>query len=163
MATIGILQLSLLVVVMILQLKFVLMGKWQYVRSLNLRKFFNTTLLNNGADIFFVDFLMGHKIDQTRAAYFTAQKNKLKERYMRFVPFLSIESVETKTLESEEYKMLKMENEELRRRISELERMMEEIKAEARGEEDRILAKLLSDEETQKFLIERLKALGLNK
>lgn len=82
---------------------------------------------------------------------------------MRFVPFLSIESVETKTLESEEYKMLKMENEELRRRISELERMMEEIKAEARGEEDMILVKLLSDEETQKFLIERLKGLGLNK
>ena len=52
-----------------------------------MRRFFNTDLRNNGADIFFTDFLMGHKIDQVHGAYFKEDAEMLKERYMRYLLF----------------------------------------------------------------------------
>jgi integrase len=53
-------------------------GVWQVARAHNLRKFFKSALLNNGADIFFTDYLMGHKIDEVHEAYFKADPKKLK-------------------------------------------------------------------------------------
>lgn len=105
-------------------------GEWQYIRAHNLRKYFNTTLLNNGADIFFVDYLMGHVVDQTHAAYFKADPEKLRKRYLEFVPYLSMEEVEVRTIESREYTLLKSENETLKTRLD----MMDEVLAEMRAE-----------------------------
>lgn len=82
-------------------------GTWSLVRAHNFRKFFNTTLLNNGADIFTTDYLMGHTIDEMHAAYFKADPAKFREKYMKFIPFLSIEDTEVKTVESMEYQELK--------------------------------------------------------
>jgi integrase len=82
-------------------------GAWSLVRAHNFRKFFNTTLLNNGADIFTTDYLMGHTIAETHAAYFKADPVKFKEKYMKFIPFLSIEDTQVKTVESMEYQELK--------------------------------------------------------
>lgn len=91
-------------------------GTFNAVRPHALRKYFNSMLLNNGASIFFTDFLMGHKIDSTRAAYYFADPVKLKQKYLKYLPFLSIESVETKTIESMEYAELKKELDELKAR-----------------------------------------------
>ncbi len=84
-------------------------GKWQIVRSHNLRKFFNSALLNNKAEFFFVEFLMGHTIGSTQAAYFKADPIKLREQYARYVPFLSLTDTEVHVIESEEYTKLKAE------------------------------------------------------
>lgn len=89
-------------------------GKRNLIRSHNMRKFFNSTLLANGADIFTTDFMMGHKIDATKDAYFRADPNSLKEKYKNFIPYLTIQK-ELNISESPEFKRLKDENEVLAR------------------------------------------------
>ncbi len=97
-------------------------GTWSLVRAHNLRKYFNSTLLNNGADIFFTDYLMGHKIDQMHEAYYRADPVKLREKYMRSLPFLSLEDTEVKMIESPEYQELKNNYDTMCDRVKELER-----------------------------------------
>lgn len=82
---------------------------WNVIRSHNMRKFFNSTLLNMGADSFFVDFCMGHTLDDTRAAYFRASPEKLREIYLKYVPYLTIQK-EADISESPEYLRIKQEN-----------------------------------------------------
>lgn len=89
-------------------------GKRNLIRSHNMRKFFNSTLLANGADIFTTEYFMGHKIDPTKDAYFRADPKALKEKYKNFVPYLTIQK-ELNIAESPEFKRLKDENEVLAR------------------------------------------------
>jgi integrase len=87
-------------------------GDWNLIRSHNMRKYFNSALLNAGADIFFVDYLMGHTVDATKTAYFRADSNKLRIQYMKYTPFLTIEkSIDVS--ESEDFKRIKSEHETL--------------------------------------------------
>ncbi len=99
-------------------------GKWRDIRSHNMRKYFNTTLLNAGADIFFVDFLMGHKISGTHEAYYRADPEALKKKYIKYLPFLAIEDTEVHTIESEEYRMLREENEQMKKEFEQLKSSM---------------------------------------
>lgn len=66
-------------------------GDWNVIRSHGMRKWFNSTLLNAGADSFFTEFLMGHTLDSTRSAYFRASPEKLKEIYKKYMSFLTIQ------------------------------------------------------------------------
>jgi hypothetical protein len=66
-------------------------GEYNLVRSHNMRRFLNSTLLANGASIFFVDYLLGHELDATRAAYYRADPKALKEEYKKYIPVLTIE------------------------------------------------------------------------
>ena len=104
-------------------------GTFSIVRPHALRKFFSSTLLNNGADIWFVDYLMGHRIDSTHEAYFRADPDKLKQRYMQYLPFLSLSETGVRTVESSEYHRLVAENEELRRALREMKRELESANA----------------------------------
>lgn len=88
-------------------------GKWQIIRSHNMRKMFNSALYNAGADSFFVEFLMGHTIDETRAAYFRADKEKMKERYLRYVPYLTVQK-DLDVSESPQFQKMIQENEALK-------------------------------------------------
>jgi integrase len=88
-------------------------GDWNLIRSHNMRKYFNSTLLNAGADSFHVEFWMGHTLDDTRAAYFRADVSKLKKLYKKFSPELTIQK-EQVVSESPEYQMIKQENDILR-------------------------------------------------
>ena len=56
---------------------------------------------------------MGHKLDQTRSAYFLASPDKLREIYKQYMPFLTIQK-ELDISESPEYLAIKKENEILR-------------------------------------------------
>ncbi|MCJ7615580.1 MAG: site-specific integrase, partial [Desulfobacterales bacterium] len=103
-------------------------GIWQRVRAHNLRKFFNSALLNNGADIFFTDYLMGHKIDQVHEAYFKADPKKLKDRYMRYLPYIALTDTETYILETEEYAQLRTENESLKKLVCSIKSDLESQK-----------------------------------
>jgi len=95
-------------------------GQWNLIRSHNLRKFYNSTMLNAGADSFFVEFTMGHTLDETRAAYFRASPEKLKEIYKNYVAFLTIQKDLDISI-SPEYQAIRRENEILR---SEVERQI---------------------------------------
>jgi integrase len=88
-------------------------GSYNVIRSHTMRKYFNSVLLNNGCDSFHVEFFMGHKLDQTRAAYFLASPDKLREIYKQYMPFLTIQK-ELDVSESPEYLAIKRENEILR-------------------------------------------------
>jgi len=84
-------------------------GDWNLIRSHNVRKYFNSALLNAGADSFHVEYFMGHTLDDTRAAYFRASPEKLRELYQKFMPFLTIQK-EADISESPEYLRVKQEN-----------------------------------------------------
>jgi integrase len=82
---------------------------WGFIRSHNVRKYFNSALLNAGADSFFTNFMMGHTLDETQAAYFRAKPEELKEIYIKFAPFITIQK-EADVSESPEYLRIKQEN-----------------------------------------------------
>lgn len=82
---------------------------WNLLQSHNMRKYFNSTMLNAGADSFHIEFFIGHTLDDTKAAYFRASPDKLKELYLKFVPYLIIQK-ELNVLESPDYIRIKSEN-----------------------------------------------------
>lgn len=82
---------------------------WGFIRSHNIRKWFNSAMLNAGADSFHVEFFMGHTLDDTRAAYFRANPEKLRELYIKYIPYLTIQK-EADISESPEYLRIKQEN-----------------------------------------------------
>jgi hypothetical protein len=84
-------------------------GNWNLIRSHNIRKYFNSALLNANADSFFVEFCMGHTLDSTKAAYFRANSEQLRETYSKYIPFLTIQKA-LDVSESPEYQKIKNEN-----------------------------------------------------
>jgi integrase len=91
-------------------------GTYNAVRSHCMRKYYNSTLINSGCDSFFCEFTLGHTLDGTRRAYFQASPEKLKEQYLKFVPFLTIQK-DMDITESAEFRRIKEENETLVREI----------------------------------------------
>lgn len=85
------------------------LNDWGFIRSHNQRKYFDSILHNAGMDDFTIQFLEGHTLDETRAAYFRASPEKLKEIYLKYVPFLTIQK-EADISESPEYLRIKQEN-----------------------------------------------------
>jgi hypothetical protein len=69
-------------------------------------------MLNNGADSFFVEYCMGHTLDETKAAYFRACPEKLREIYIKFMPYLIIQK-DADISESPEYLRIRQENQVL--------------------------------------------------
>jgi integrase len=57
-------------------------GEYNLIRSHNMRRFLNSTLLAEKASIFFVDFLLGHQLDATHEAYYRADPKSLREEYI---------------------------------------------------------------------------------
>lgn len=88
---------------------------YSYWRSHALRKYFISTIVNELGDKVLADFLAGHKIDNTTRAYWYMDPQKLKKRYMKALPFLSLDNVKVKDVESAEFKKLIQEIEELKK------------------------------------------------
>lgn len=109
-------------------------GDWNLIRSHCMRRYFNSALLNAGADSFFTEYLMGHTVDSTKTAYFRASADKLKEQYKKYIPYLTIEK-QIDISESEDFKRMKADNETLlleaekyRVENTELQELREEMK-----------------------------------
>jgi site-specific recombinase XerD len=85
---------------------------WSIVRSHNMRKFFNSTLLNAGLEYIFVDYMMGHKPDAVDGAYANHDPLKLKERYKEYIPHITITD-ELNIFENPQYQQLLREHEML--------------------------------------------------
>ena len=79
----------------------------RFFKAHALRKFFATTLKNNGMDNLTSEWLIGHKINSITNAYIKPDIYRLKKDYLDILPFLSLEKIGTKTVESDEYKELK--------------------------------------------------------
>ncbi len=139
-------------------------GKRNLIRSHNMRKFFNSTLLANGADIFTTDYMMGHTLSGTQDAYFRADPEKLKEKYKQFIPYLTIQK-ELSIDDSPEFQKLKTENQNFatslakatveKDEIIKLRKEMEELKQkneEASGISKEFLFSALQDPEIQELL-----------
>lgn len=146
------------------------LGDWNIIRSHNIRKYFNSALLNAGADSFHVEFFMGHTLDDTRAAYFRAKPEDLKEIYKKYVPYLTIQK-ELDISESTEYKTIIKENEVLRAETSkhiverkELQNLRDEVEKLKKVAKDsasidlELLKAALIDPEVLKELTNRLSA-----
>ena len=121
-------------------------GDWGFIRSHNIRKYFNSALLNAGADSFFVEFTMGHTLNETRGAYFRASPEKLKEIYLKFVPYITIQK-EADISERPEYLRIKQENQILQ---AETARHIVE-----RSELQELRARTESQEKQLKILVEK--------
>jgi integrase len=67
------------------------LGEYNLIRTHNMRRFFNSSLLAAKASIFFVDFLLGHQLDATHEAYFRADPKSLREEYQKYLPYITIE------------------------------------------------------------------------
>lgn len=112
-------------------------GEWNLIRSHNIRRLYNSTMLANRAELFFVDFTMGHQIDSTRDAYYRADPKALREEYKKYIPYLTIQK-ELNISESPEFLKIKSENEILAREtaratverveIQELKKELDEVK-----------------------------------
>lgn len=115
-------------------------GVFQVLRGHNLRKGFSTLLQNEGVDSFIVEYWMGHKLDDQRAAYFEAIPEKLKKIYVKNMQALFVGDFETKALLSKEYEdlstaldehqeMLKERNGEVKVLREELDELKQQLAA----------------------------------
>jgi integrase len=130
-------------------------AKWQVLRGHGLRKLFNSLLLNNGCPLKAVEFWMGHKLPEQRAAYYQANESELKEHYSKHMRVLFTGRIEVKTLKSEEFKVIEVRlkekdkefteltgelegyREALQKRNGEITKLREEIEAMKSREESR--------------------------
>lgn len=96
------------------------MGEYGWIRSHNMRKFFNDQMRDAGMPVDLVDYLSGRTESTTRTAYHTWKEYLLKEHYMKYVDSVSIMETVRNTTDSRV--------EALETRIKELEEMAEYMK-----------------------------------
>jgi len=83
------------------------LGRQRFFRSHGLRKFFASTLKNQGMDTVDAEWLIGHKLPNVTGAYIKPDIYRLKKEYTDILPFLSLSDVETVTIESDAVKEIK--------------------------------------------------------
>lgn len=81
-------------------------GAYSFWRAHGLRKYFISTIMNKLGDKVLADFLAGHKISDVDRAYWYMDPEDLKKRYLKALPYLSIDQVKIKTIGDENYKMV---------------------------------------------------------
>ncbi len=89
-------------------------GAYSFWRAHSLRKYFISTIMNKIGDKVMADFLAGHKISNVDRAYWYMDPKDLKKRYLKALPYLSIDQVKVKDIKSDDFK-----------RIEELEKYQE--------------------------------------
>lgn len=94
-------------------------GAYSFWRAHALRKYFISTIINKLGDKVLADFLAGHKISDVDRAYWYMDPEDLKRRYMKALPYLSIDGVEVRTIEDRDY-----------RRLREVEKIYNQMKEE---------------------------------
>ena len=87
-------------------------GRWNLIRSHIMRSYFDSVLKGNGCDSFHVEFWLGHKMDNTKSAYFRANPENEKELFKKYIPFLTIQKA-LDVSESPDFQRIKNENQAL--------------------------------------------------
>jgi hypothetical protein len=81
-------------------------GVYRYWRSHGLRRYFISTIISRTGDSVLADFLAGHKISDQQRTYWRANPENLKERYLKVLPYLSLDGLEVDTLTTQDKKRL---------------------------------------------------------
>jgi len=108
-------------------------GSKRFFHAHVLRKYFTTSLYNDGVDFLFVDFLAGHALPPVRAAYYKANPLELKKVYLEHLDlftFMSVVSCKEVGLtgdELEELEMLREYKKSTDKRLDELESLVRSI------------------------------------
>ncbi len=119
-------------------------GKYRKSRSHSLRKFFASTLENAGMPRLKVDYMLGHARSGNDLAYFQYDEKKLKEQYIKFLPYITFEkTIEVRSLDTKDGERLEVlekenkklmleigETKELKARIQEMEREIMNARSE---------------------------------
>lgn len=135
-------------------------GAYGFWRSHGLRKYFISTIINNTGDHILADYLVGHKINKIKRAYWIADPDKLYKEYMKVFPYLSIDKLKSKDIESKEYQELKKRDEENSKELAEIrereqakDERIEQLEAklaDLEGKTDKI-SKFTNDIDIDKF------------
>ena len=106
-------------------------GRYARLHPHGLRKFFATQLTNNGCDFLSVEFMMGHKLDQVRDAYYKADPERLRLKYRQYMEHLTfLEEIsyrDVTTSELEELEELRRFRRDTDTKLSRLEDMMNRL------------------------------------
>jgi integrase len=122
-------------------------GRSRFFTSHKLRKFFASTLYSSNLQELKIHWFMGHIIPESTESYFKANVKTHRLDYMRLVPDLTFtEKVETKTIESEEFKSLKSENEELRAELDDINSKLADLGPLAKVIENPKVKKIIEEE-----------------
>lgn len=106
-------------------------------RSHALRKFFASTLENAGMPKFRIDFMLGHTQTGNDLAYFHIDVEKLKELYIKYLPYLTFEKgIQINTNEDE--------IEEMRNKYEDMKTEVDKLKT-ANLLSEKVLAVLMAD------------------
>jgi site-specific recombinase XerD len=124
-------------------------------KSHALRKFFASTLENAGMPKNKIDFMLGHVPSGTDLAYFNTDVNKLKELYIKFLPYITFEKIiEIRSLDTKDAKRLEgleKENTDLRQQITDIQKELD-----SRKPIDDQIGRLLNDPEFLSMLKTKL-------
>jgi len=124
-------------------------------RSHALRKFFASTLENAGMPKNKIDFMLGHTPSGNDQAYFRTDVNKLKELYIKFLPYITFEkTIEIRSLDTKDAKRLEgleKENTDLRQQITDIQKELD-----SRKPIDDQIGRLLNDPEFLSMLKTKL-------
>lgn len=89
-------------------------GAYGFWRSHGLRKYFISTIINETGDHVLADYLVGHKINKTKRAYWKADPNKLKDKYLGLIEYLSLDGSKGSIIGSDDYKELESKMKEMK-------------------------------------------------
>jgi len=101
--------------------------QFSQTRSHNYRKWFNSTLQNNGCPMWFVDFCMAHETSEVRAHYHLADPDKLKDIYKDHMHHLAIDDKSFEVLKDDEIKRLTDSNKQLTAGYAEMKDKMDNL------------------------------------
>lgn len=125
-------------------------------RSHALRKYFASTLENNGFPKAKVDFMLGHSVSDIDLAYFSRDSSKLKELYKVHLPHLTFEkTIEVRSLDTEDARRL----EELEKENKELKKQIQEIESNIDAQIGKRIEELI-EKRASEILEQKLKALA---
>lgn len=96
-------------------------GAYRFWRSHALRHYFITTFIDDVGDYIVANYLAGHRISDQDKTYWRSNPQKLRQKYIKALHYLSIDEGKSITFESEEYKKAK-------KKIKHLEKNQENLK-----------------------------------
>jgi integrase len=108
-------------------------GEFNILRSHNLRKDFDSHLLNEGMEGDIIEYMMGHRLSGSKSHYYEGDVNKLKKMYAEFVHAVTV--MENRDVEhsneiqkmKEKYEIQKAANQQLVKDKLEIDKIYEEL------------------------------------
>jgi len=107
-------------------------GTFNMLRSHNFRKFFLSAMQNNGLPKWQCEHQMGHTLNSLDKAYFVAEKNKMKQNYIKHLDAISVETEikEVSIEESEKFQKMQAEYTEMKSQMNNLDTLVNQKIAE---------------------------------